>query len=147
MESHHLSDHRRYHLIEGVTTAHGFSLVELVIVIIVISIAAVPLLGLFRGVGDSLLSNDDLQVAQQTAQACGEHVLGLRRRNPSTGYASITSTSCNILPVPAGFTRPPLTITNPTANPCPTGASCKSVYIAVTKGTLIADITLLLTNY
>ncbi|MEK6747800.1 MAG: prepilin-type N-terminal cleavage/methylation domain-containing protein [Pseudomonadota bacterium] len=149
MELDHQPHHRRFDIDQGLNAARGFSLVELIIVIVLISIAAVPLLGLFQGVGSSIISNDDLQVAQQTTQACGEQILGLRRRNPATGFASITTTGCNGLAVPAGFTRA-LTVnsvTNATLAACPTGASCKNVSVAVTKGTLIADLSLLLTNY
>ena len=123
----------------------GFSLIELVIVIVVFSIAAIPLLGGFANVARWLDTEQDIPIATQLSQECAEHLMLQRRTN---GYASITSTSCDVLPAFAGYTRS-LTITSPyTGSACPTGASCKLVAISVAKGGNTVDTnTFMLVDY
>lgn len=68
----------------------GFSLIELIIIIVVVSIAAVGMLALFGGVGLSLAINEDTQTAAQLGQECSEHILAARR-NPKIGYSAINN--------------------------------------------------------
>ncbi len=128
----------------------GFTLIEMVMVIVVASIGAVALLGLFGQSARSLNLNEDVQTAAQLAQECGEHIFTNRRRGPLT-YATIDGTVC------AGFTAgwaalgfdPPLvTMTDPYAGAgCPAGANCKLFVVDARKGGATrAQLTLMLAN-
>lgn len=128
----------------------GFSLIELIIVIVVVSIAAVVLLQLFTGVAESLASNEDIQTASQLAQECGEHVMAVRR-DPKTGFAAVTNSVCDVLPAPLpGFTRA-VAVTDLTASPpCTVTAAgtCKQVVVSIAKaGIAPAAVTLMVINY
>ncbi len=128
----------------------GFSLIELVVVIVVVSIAAVVLLGLFGGIAKSLGSNEDIQTAAQLAQECSEHVMAVRR-NPAQGFAAVTNTVCDVLPAPLpGFTRT-VAVTDLTASPpCTVTAAgtCKQVVVSIAKvGLTPAAVTLMVINY
>lgn len=127
----------------------GFTLLELVVVIVVVSIGAVVLLELFTGVAESLGANEDIQAATQLAQECGEHVVAVRR-DPKTGFAAVTAAVCDVLPAPPpGFTRqvevsdltdsPPCTVT--------TAGTCKRVVVSVDKGATGAALTLMVVAY
>jgi type II secretory pathway pseudopilin PulG len=107
----------------------GFSLIEMVMIIVLMGIASVPLMAMFgRSVG-SQGSDVAIQTAAQLVQACGEQVLGIRRRQ-TNGYGLITTTSCSTLTAPAGYSLAALTVTDPyTGGACPAGATCKRVQI------------------
>lgn len=131
----------------------GFSLIEMVMVIVVVSIAGVALLSLYGNAAKSLSINDQVQTAVQLAQDCGEYVLAFRRdTNASRGYANVTLGTgtgiCSGLPVLSGYTRS-VDVTDASADPaCPTGASCKQVQVIVDHGTTErARVALLLAEY
>lgn len=128
----------------------GFSLIELIVVIVVVSIAAVVLLQLFTGVAESLASNEDIQTASQLAQECGEHVMAVRR-NPAQGVGAVTNSVCDVLPAPLpGFARA-VAVTDLTASPpctVTTAGTCKRVVVSITKGAATpAAVTLMVVNY
>ena len=50
----------------------GFTLIELVMVIVVVALASAPILGQFTGVTISLLTNEEIQTAAQLAQERAE---------------------------------------------------------------------------
>jgi len=114
-------------------------------VIVVFSIAAIPLLSGFANVAQWLDTEQEIPIAAQLSQECAEHLLLQRRIN---GYASITNTSCNVLPDFNGYSRS-LSITDPYAgSPCPSGAFCKLVAISVVKGADTIDTdTFMLVDY
>lgn len=143
---------------------YGFSLIELVIVMIVISVGLLGLTGMFGNVSTSLSTNETLQKATQYAQECAEKVIATRR-DDVLGFAStsISNTMCNttadtpagLLPVmDTGFGR---TVsvgnlysgTGTAPDPCPIGTdNCKNVTITVTHSTLSPTIiTLMLVKY
>ena len=62
----------------------GFTLLELVAVLLVVSIASVPLLGLFSGASLGLLSDEAIQTATQLAQERAETLLAVRRNRGYT---------------------------------------------------------------
>ncbi len=130
----------------------GFSLIELVIIIVVVSIAAVGMLALFGVVGRSLAINEDTQIAAQVAQECAEHIMAVRR-NPLQGYAAITTTICDTPPLPAppaGFTRTVAVTPLATNPPCTVAAAgtCQQVQVTVTTPTTApAVLTLMVVNY
>jgi prepilin-type N-terminal cleavage/methylation domain-containing protein len=57
----------------------GFTLIEMVLVIIIISIASVPLFGMFSQAASSLLINEKTQTAVQLAQERAEFLLAIRQ--------------------------------------------------------------------
>jgi prepilin-type N-terminal cleavage/methylation domain-containing protein len=120
----------------------GFSLIELIIVMMVISAGAITILGAFQQAGRALLVSEEVQVATLAAQECADFVV-TSHRNQTLLYADIDSSACDSLPAPsAGLTRPPLTVTALASGggsaPCPTGASCKQVEVAILSGSRTA---------
>ena len=126
----------------------GFSLIELILVIVIVSIAAVMLLSSFSYVGTSIIVSDDLQVGLQVAQECGDYII-TSRRDVSNDYVGIDNTTCDALVLPSGFTRSiTITVENSTTLPACPSSACKKVAISVSKGaTSITDITTVLVDY
>ena len=134
----------------------GFTLIELVMVMLIVSAGLLGIASLFGTTSNSLSTNETLQQATQYARECAERVFGIRR---SLGFASgsISSTMCNTtadtpagqIPVMVtGFSRT-VTVTtyNGTGSPCPTGtANCKNVVMTVSKGSLSSVVTIMLVN-
>lgn len=116
--------------------AAGFTLIELVLVIIVISVLAVPILGLFGQIGTSLADNEELQTGTQLAQEKAEQLLALRR---SDGYSdaglAIGATTETLTGSFAGYSRITTisTIAAGTSG-CPATATCKQIQVQVEKG-------------
>lgn len=124
----------------------GFTLIELVLVIVMITVASVPLFSLFTQATSSLLSNEDLQAAVQLAQEKAEGVLAQRRNQ---GFASIATGTTPEAGVYNGFNRTTV-ITRPSPAPagCPGGSICNDVVVQVDKGgPVLAEIRLLLVDY
>lgn len=131
-------------------TQGGFTLIELVIVIVLLSITSTAVIqlngGLFRN-GNSIR---DLQSDTQLLQACAEHVMGLRRLggfNDTPDYDA----ACEALPIATKADNNNFNVTttlNYTGNSCPVGANCQWVDIKVnsTTGT-IGPMTLQLMKY
>ena len=117
--------------------APGFTLIELVLVIIIISVAAVPILGMFGQVASSLGTNEELQTGTQLAQEKAEELLALRRIN---GYSDANlalggPTTETLTGSFTGYSR----ITTISVHPggsggCPATASCKQIQIQIQKG-------------
>ena len=128
----------------------GFSLIELIIVIVVVSIAAVSMLALFGVVARSLNINEDTQIAAQLGQECGEHILAARR-NPKIGYSAIDNAICDALPAPlAGFARTVAVTDLTTSPPCTvtTAGTCKNAEVSITTLTTSPTVfTLMVVNY
>jgi len=126
----------------------GFTLIELVLVIIIISIASVPLFGMFSRAASSLLVNEKTQTAMQLAQEHAELLLAIRRHQdfdaPELSSDTIEVLSGNY----SAYTRSTV-ITQPPAGPgCPGGASCKELVISVAEGgNSYAELTFLLVDY
>jgi prepilin-type N-terminal cleavage/methylation domain-containing protein len=111
----------------------GFSLIELVLVMILLGIFSVPLITLFARSTGSFDEDVAIQTGAQAVQQCAEHALGVRRRS-TLGYSTtFDANSCDTPAPPAGYTRT-LTITNGyTGGACPGGATCKRVQISVSE--------------
>jgi prepilin-type N-terminal cleavage/methylation domain-containing protein len=126
----------------------GFTLLELVAVIIIVAIASVPLFGLFSQAGFAMLADETTQTATQLAQARAEYLVAVRRNR---GYAD-TEVSANLVETLtgnyAGYTRT-TTVTAPFAGPaCPGGATCKQLAVRVDQGGQArAEVTFVLVNY
>ena len=131
-----------------ITDCQGFTLLEMIAVIVILSVAAVPISGLFSKASVSMLNNQDIQTATQLAQEQAELILG-RRRNQ--GFAAIVpGTYPEVLAGNyAGFNRT-TTITQPLTPPagCPAGALCDLVTISVDTGSsALSTISFVLVNY
>ncbi len=99
----------------------GFTLVETIIVLVVLGIAATTIAMLSGKIFDSQGVNKDMQIDVKRMQECAEHVLATRR---ATARA-----------IPVADFLPACPDTNATATPetstCPTGiSSCKLVKIS-----------------
>jgi len=113
--------------------AKGFTLVELVMVILLLSIGATVIVAGYGQVARSLSVNEDLQAATQLAQECGEYVVAARRDNPLIGYSGVTGANfCSGVPNPTGLSLT-IAFTDPYRGvACP--GTCKLAAISVTKG-------------
>lgn len=124
----------------------GFTLIELVLVILVMAIGFVSLSALYVQVTDTLGSNEDLQTSAQLAQGCAEHVLATRR-NLGFDSAAINANICNGLPIVVGYIRavvPSGTYVGGPATACPNGQTCRDVTVTVSRGAINTPIQLLL---
>ena len=130
---------------------YGFSLIELVMVIVVISVGLLGISSLFVKSTDSLDKNEIIQQAAQYAQECAERALTKHR---ALGFDQFTPFDCGVNP--AGFNYSTATSTPPlvgtaysgTGSPCPTGTNnCRDINIRVTStndAALYSAITLML---
>jgi len=133
----------------------GFTLIELIIAIVVVAIAAVAIGSAFAFMTRSQVLSSDLQRASQIAQECAEHVVGLARK-PGT-YASVApvaanSAICNGLPAPgAGFTRTVNIRDQATAGVvgavCTAGWGCKHVQVIAARGNAVVTVNFMLISY
>ena len=129
---------------------HGFTLIELIMVIVVLAIAAVALLSGYGQVADTIGTDATLQAGVQLARACGEYLIAERRDDPRKGYSGVISAGsriCNVVPDPQGLTVT-VTFTPYTAAACPAGTTCTLAGITVTQGSETLDTTsLMLASY
>ena len=125
----------------------GFSLIELIMVVIIMAVASVPILGQFTQVASSALIDEDIQTASQLAQERAEDILALRRNQ---GYAAVTlGTTTDVLTGDyASFSRR-VTVTEPTTfGGCASGAICKGVTVTVSRALKKrAEVTYVLVDY
>lgn len=123
----------------------GFTLIELVMIIVVLAICLTGLVAAFGVVGGSGNATANIDIGAQVASQCAEHVLGQRQRNVGVGFASYNGGACGGLGF-GGFT-----VTDSSAplagGPCPAGASCKDVTITATGGAATTTLNLLLVDY
>jgi prepilin-type N-terminal cleavage/methylation domain-containing protein len=127
------------------TRQRGFTLIEAVVVILILSIAAVAVLGQFTQASRAWSVDEDLQVATQLVQERMEGILALRR---ASGYAAVAvgTTNDTLTGNYAAYGRT-VTVSNLAGAPCP-AASCKQVVVSVSRaGTPLASATLLLASY
>ncbi len=128
----------------------GFSLVELIIAIVVLSIATVAVVSLHGGVFRGQTDNLDMMVGAQLLQDCAERVLTKRRRGTNGYLAVVNSSNCDVMSGLSGFSAPSIAVTDVigSGSPCPSGAQCKQVVITVSKGGVsLAPVNLQLVNY
>jgi type II secretory pathway pseudopilin PulG len=123
--------------------ASGFSLIELVMIIIIIGIVAAGLVPIFSSTAQSLNTNETLQQATQYAQECAERAVATRQNLGFNGFPS--SFSCGN---PTGFTRA-VTVGPIYSNSgaCPNQVNCRDIAIVVSKGSVSSDITIMLADY
>jgi prepilin-type N-terminal cleavage/methylation domain-containing protein len=111
--------------------AAGFTLIELIGVIVIASVGMVGVARLFGDTNIALSRATTEQVLSQYVQECAERVLETRR---DIGFASITPTMCD--PSPTSYTRTvvPATYKGTTTTACPSGIDCLDVTVTVCTG-------------
>jgi len=124
------------------TTQQGFTLLELVMVMLVIALASAPILGQFTNVATSLQINEDIQTAVQLAQERAEGILADRR---TLGYGAVpVGTVVEVLGGNyTGYVRTVTVNEPPVGSGCATGATCKEVIVNVPP----AEITFILVDF
>ena len=127
----------------------GFTLIELVLIIIIFSVAAVPILGLFGQVGSSLESNESLQTGTQLAQERIEQLLATRR---AAGYSDVSlnlGTSSETLTGNfTGYSRITTISSHSGGSACPATASCKQIQVQVQRGgNTLSTLNLMVADY
>lgn len=132
----------------------GFTLIELVIVMIVISAALLGMMATMGNATRSLSTNETLQQAAQYAQECAEKVIATRRDEgfTSTNLNTNICSTANLPAMAAGFTRTvtfqDVSGTGSGTDPCPSGTNnCKNITVTVTNGALSSNIHVLLVTY
>lgn len=129
------------------TGMRGFSLVELIAIIVLLSVGLVSLLQVFGTATRSIGNNVDGQIGAQLAQERAERVLVDRRVR---GYSYMLAGNYpNESPI-AGFPNYARTTTfSPlTVAPCTPGGTCQQVVVTVTQaGQLVGEITLMVEDY
>lgn len=124
--------------------ARGFSLIEIVAIIVVLSIAAVGFTAAYGPLVRSAEATQGIDFAAQLAARCAEHVLGQRRINRLVGFAGVAGDMCGGLNA-SGYTVG-TAVAALTGGACPAGRSCKAVTITATNGTTTRTLNLLLAN-
>ncbi|MEZ5542582.1 MAG: type II secretion system protein [Pseudomonadota bacterium] len=125
----------------------GFTLLELIMVIVIVVLASVPILGQFTQVAGSTLSDAEIQTATQLAQERAEQILARRR---DQGYSAVAvGTTNDVLTGNFSAYSRTVTVTEPPAGGgCPVGATCKGVAVRVNRGASNrAAIAFVLVNY
>lgn len=126
---------------------NGFTLLELIMVIMIVALASVPILGQFTRASSILITDEVIQTAAQLAQERAEDILSERRLS---GYAAITTGTTNdVLTAPFNnFSRRVVVTSPPAGGGCAAGATCKEVVVSVDhSGRTRAAITFVLVNY
>ncbi len=132
----------------------GFTLIEIVAVIVLMAIAVLGILAVFGDASRTLGLNVASQTGSQLAQQMAEQILA-DRRNPARGYAYIIPANYPVGPVPVpgspNYTRT-ITITNniTTNPPCPvtTAGTCSQVVVTISSGGQVASsATFMVANY
>lgn len=138
-----------------VARSSGFTLVESIIVLLVLAIAAVAIVSLQGNIFYGQSDNKDLQVGVQLMQECAEQILAIRQNNSqNNGYSDSSLTdrtaatsNCSGMTV-TGYSAAKVTITSGNSSttgmaacPTSTGTNCKLV--SITEGGL-TPVTLML---
>lgn len=135
----------------------GFSLIEIVLIIVLLGVGAAAMVGMFSNVGRTLGDNQGVQTGAQLIQKCAEHIMAFRRSTLSSqGYTNVTTGNntgiCTAsFTAVAGFTAAPVvnvTARNSTSLAACPSSDCKQVDISISKsGVTMASLTLMLVNY
>jgi prepilin-type N-terminal cleavage/methylation domain-containing protein len=136
--------------------ASGFTLLELVAVIVMASIAMAGVARLWSNANRSLEQAADAQRLSRYAQECAERVLQTRK---DYGFTSTLINSAVCDPAPASHIRTvtvPAISTGTATTACPNGASCRDIVVKVCAGTsgtscpstaVTASVTVMLVSY
>ncbi len=126
--------------------ADGFTLIELVLVMLIISFGLVGLASMFGSNVKALTIVEDAQRAAQYGQECAERVIATHR---DLGFDLFNTATCDPAP-PGGFATAvtvPRTYIGDNTSACPNLVRCRDVSITVTKSPVSSNITLMLVEY
>lgn len=113
----------------------GFTLIELIAIILVTSIGAIGLSRLSANANVGMVTATNVQVMSQHVQACAERIIATRR-DFGFNSANLTTSMCDS--APAGYTRlVSMPATYSGTGVCPTGATCRDVTVTVCANTSI----------
>lgn len=122
-------------------TAKGFTLIESIVVLVVLAIAAATVTFMIGNISGGQDENKSWQVGLQLMQECAEQVLAQHRANPAVTPA------CGGLTGYAGVAAPAASAAAHTGAACPAGKTCQLVTItAAVDGTDLTPLRLLLVN-
>jgi type IV pilus assembly protein PilV len=130
-------------------SCRGFTLVELVVVMIVVAVGLLGLASMFGDNVSSLVHGEGAQRSAQYAQECAERVLAVRR---NLGFDSIqiaestSAPTCDSSALPTGFSRS-VVISAYTGAACPSPSLCRQAVVTVSTGSVSAESTLMLVGY
>ncbi len=111
----------------------GFTLIELIAIILITSIGAIGLSRLSGNVNVGLATATNVQVMSQHAQACAERIIATRR---DFGFSSVKLTTSMCNPAPSGYTRlVSMPATYSGSGACPSGATCRDITVTVCANT------------
>lgn len=114
------------------SAARGFTLLETVIVILILGVAATAVIRLNTGLFYSSIDSRDVQLNTQLLQACAEKISASRRLSGFIETAGFYDALCESLPIgPAGSDRFAVTTSASVGESCPTGATCQDIVIGV----------------
>lgn len=127
----------------------GFTLVETLMVMVVLGIAATIIISLQGNIFQGEAANKDMQIGAQLMHECAEQVLGVRRRSPSLGYTAVTTSACSGLGNYGGFGTPVVTLINDSGSNVSAcaSASCTATITVGKDGSNLTPITLRLIKY
>lgn len=120
------------------TRATGFTLIELIAVIVTVSVGMVGVAQMFGNINFGLARATDEQVVSQYVQECAEQVLQTRRDYGLTS-ARIVTTMCDLPAIAASYQRTlslPTSYTGASNTACPSGIVCRDVTVTVCAGTV-----------
>ncbi|WP_158236108.1 prepilin-type N-terminal cleavage/methylation domain-containing protein [Limnohabitans sp. JirII-31] len=126
----------------------GFTLIEMVVSMLVLGIAATAIITLNSNLFYRLTDVRDLQTGTQLLQACAEKVMATRRRS---GFSAVFE--CDEMSNFDGFDVPKIstqTVTGTSAitDSCPVNVQCKQVVITVKKNNIsFTSVTLQMMNF
>jgi prepilin-type N-terminal cleavage/methylation domain-containing protein len=131
-----------------VAVSRGFTLIESIIVLVVLSVAAAAIVTMQGNIFKGQADNKDIQVGAQLMQECAERVLAIRRQSNSA-YASVTTSACSGLGNFGGFGVPVVTLRDDSNTSVTTCASttCTATITIGKGGSNLAPITLRLATY
>jgi prepilin-type N-terminal cleavage/methylation domain-containing protein len=128
----------------------GFTLLEVVIVVVILGIAAAAVVTMVANVGARQTDNSDLQVGTQLLQECAENIVSQHRRDENffSTTSGTGSANCYSLTTFGSFDAPSVTMAGYTGAGCPTGAVCKTAAVTISKGGVALNtVTFMLVKY
>jgi prepilin-type N-terminal cleavage/methylation domain-containing protein len=125
--------------------SRGFTLIESILVVVLLGLAAATIISMQRNIFFSQDGNRDLEVGVQLMQECAEQILAIRRQS---GYP-VDAGACSTLGNTGGFGAPSVNMADDSSGAaCPSGGTCSQVVISVSKpGASLTPVTLELVSY